>query len=43
MDGFRVMAMNDAAKIGDVFCTVTGNKNVLGKEHFEIMKNGAKR
>src|SRR4030088_1215577 len=41
MDGFRVMSMNEAAKIGDVFCTVTGNKNVLGKEHFEVMKNGA--
>jgi len=41
MDGFRVMSMSEAAKIGDVFCTVTGNKNVLGKEHFEIMKNGA--
>jgi adenosylhomocysteinase len=41
MDGFRVMAMSEAAKIGDVFCTVTGNKNVLAKEHFEVMKNGA--
>jgi adenosylhomocysteinase len=41
MDGFRVMSMNDAAKVGDVFCTVTGNKNVLTKEHFEIMKDGA--
>ena len=41
MDGFRVMSMTEAAKIGDVFCTVTGNKNVLGKEHFEVMKNGA--
>ena len=41
MDGFRVMSMLDAAKIGDVFCTVTGNKNVLAKEHFEVMKNGA--
>ncbi len=41
MDGFRVMSMHDAAKIGDVFCTVTGNKSVLTKEHFEIMKNGA--
>jgi adenosylhomocysteinase len=41
MDGFRVMAMNEAAKIGDVFCTVTGNKNVLAREHFEVMKNGA--
>ena len=41
MDGFRVMSMPEAAKIGDVFCTVTGNKNVLGKEHFDVMKNGA--
>jgi adenosylhomocysteinase len=41
MDGYRVMSMADAAKIGDVFCTVTGNKNVLSKEHFEIMKDGA--
>ena len=41
MDGFRVMAMTDAAKLGDVFCTVTGNKNVLAKEHFELMKDGA--
>jgi adenosylhomocysteinase len=41
MDGFRVMSMQEAAKIGDVFCTVTGNKNVLAKEHFELMKDGA--
>ena len=41
MDGYRVMSMHEAAKIGDVFCTVTGNKNVLAKEHFEVMKNGA--
>jgi len=41
MDGFRVMSMNEAAKIGDVFVTVTGNKNVIHKEHFELMKNGA--
>jgi adenosylhomocysteinase len=41
MEGYRVMAMEDAAKIGDVFCTVTGNKSVLRKEHFEVMKNGA--
>jgi adenosylhomocysteinase len=41
MDGFRVMSMLEAAKIGDVFVTVTGNKNVLAKEHFEVMKNGA--
>jgi adenosylhomocysteinase len=41
MDGFRVMSMPEAARIGDIFCTVTGNKNVLTKEHFEVMKNGA--
>src|SRR5881227_886499 len=41
MDGFRVMSMNEAAKIGDVFCTVTGNKSVLTKEHFALMKDGA--
>src|SRR6266568_2726523 len=34
MDGFRVMSMTDAAKLGDVFCTVTGNKSVLTKDHF---------
>ena len=41
MDGYRVMSMDEAAKIGDVFCTVTGNKSVLRKEHFEVMKDGA--
>src|SRR5881227_2458228 len=41
MDGFRVMSMAEAAKIGDVFCTVTGNKSVLTKEHFALMKDGA--
>jgi adenosylhomocysteinase len=41
MDGFRVMSMEEAAKIGDVFCTVTGNKNVLAKQHFGLMKDGA--
>jgi adenosylhomocysteinase len=41
MDGYRVMAMEHAAKLGDVFCTVTGNKNVLRKEHFAVMKDGA--
>src|SRR5438105_10128394 len=41
MDGHRVMSMHEAAKIGDVFVTVTGNKNVLNKEHFDVMKNGA--
>jgi adenosylhomocysteinase len=41
MDGFRVMPMADAAKEGDVFITVTGNKNVIRREHFEVMKSGA--
>src|SRR3954469_23504913 len=41
MDGFRVMSMSEAAKVGDVFVTVTGNKNVIAREHFEVMKNGA--
>jgi adenosylhomocysteinase len=41
MDGYRVMAMEEAAKLGDVFCTVTGNKNVLRKEHYDVMKDGA--
>src|SRR2546425_3042297 len=41
MDGFRVMSMLEAAKIGDVFCTVTGNKNVVTREHFDVMKDGA--
>jgi adenosylhomocysteinase len=41
MDGFRVMSMEEAARIGDVFCTVTGNKSVIAKQHFELMKDGA--
>src|SRR5215471_11223567 len=41
MDGFRVMSMEEAAKLGDVFCTVTGNKSVLAKQHFALMKDGA--
>src|SRR5881398_78211 len=41
MDGFRVLPMGDAAKEGDVFITVTGNKNVIRAEHFENMKSGA--
>ena len=41
MDGFRVMTMAEAAKIGDVFVTVTGNKDVIRQEHFLQMKNGA--
>jgi adenosylhomocysteinase len=41
MDGFRVMPIADAARIGDFFCTVTGNLNVIRKEHFLKMKDGA--
>jgi adenosylhomocysteinase len=41
MDGFRVMPMADAAKIGEIFITVTGNKSVLAHEHFEKMNDGA--
>jgi len=41
MDGFRVMPMIEAAKIGDLFCTLTGDINVLRREHFEVMKDGA--
>ena len=41
MDGFRVMPLVEAAKIGDVFVTVTGNKSVVAGEHFRLMKNGA--
>ncbi len=41
MDGYRVMPMAEAARIGDIFITATGNKNVIRKEHFEAMKDGA--
>lgn len=41
MDGFAVMPMADAAKVGDLFITLTGNKGVLRVEHFEAMKDGA--
>jgi adenosylhomocysteinase len=41
MDGLRVMPIADAAVIGDFFCTVTGNLNVIRKEHFRKMKDGA--
>ncbi len=41
MDGFRVLPMTEAAKIGDVFITVTGNKSILRDEHFKLMKDGA--
>jgi adenosylhomocysteinase len=41
MDGFRVMPMNDAAKIGDIFITVTGCCDVIRREHMMTMKDGA--
>lgn len=41
MDGYRVMKMIDAAKIGDIFVTATGNINVIDRHHLEVMKDGA--
>jgi adenosylhomocysteinase len=41
MDGFQVMPMVEAAKVGDIFCTVTGDLNVIDAHHFEVMKDGA--
>lgn len=41
MDGFRAMPMDEAAKVGDFFVTVTGNLSVIRKEHFAVMKDGA--
>jgi len=41
MDGYRVMSMDEAAKIGDLFVTVTGDINVIDKKHFFLMKDGA--
>jgi adenosylhomocysteinase len=41
MDGHRVMTADDAAREADVFVTVTGNKHVLRKQHFDVMKDGA--
>ena len=41
MDGFAVMPMKKAARIGDIFCTVTGNIRVIRQEHFQVMKDGA--
>lgn len=41
MDGYRVMPMVDAARIGDIFCTLTGDINVIDRHHFEVMKDGA--
>ncbi|AEI42609.1 adenosylhomocysteinase [Paenibacillus mucilaginosus] len=41
MDGFAVMPMSEAAKVGDFFVTVTGNRDVIRGEHYEVMKDGA--
>ncbi len=41
MDGYRVMPMAEAAKIGDIFVTMTGDLNVIDEHHFEVMKDGA--
>ncbi|MFA6455152.1 MAG: adenosylhomocysteinase [Patescibacteria group bacterium] len=41
MDGFGVMPMREAARIGDLFCTLTGDVNVIRAEHFKLMKHGA--
>jgi len=41
MDGYRVMPMDEAAKIGDIFVTLTGDLNVIDRHHFEAMKDGA--
>jgi len=41
MDGFRVMPIKQAARIGDIFVTLTGNTDVIAKDHFKIMKDGA--
>ncbi len=41
MDGYSVMPMAQAAPLGDFFCTVTGDRSVIRKEHFELMKDGA--
>jgi adenosylhomocysteinase len=41
MDGYEVLAMSEAAAIGDIFCTATGDKHVVVREHLEVMKDGA--
>jgi adenosylhomocysteinase len=41
MDGYRVMPMIEAAPLGDIFCTLTGDLHVLDKHHFDVMKDGA--
>jgi len=41
MDGFRVMPLKEAAKLGDIFITITGDRDIITKEHMELMKDGA--
>src|SRR6266446_5669809 len=41
MDGYEVMPMSEAAKIGDIFCTATGDKHVIDRKHLEVMKDGS--
>ena len=41
MDGYRVMPMAEAAKLGDIFCSATGNRDIITTEHFAVMKDGA--
>ena len=41
MDGYRVMPLIEAAKIGNIFITIAGNKNVIDKAHLQVMKDGA--
>ena len=41
LDGYQVMPMDEAARLGDIFITLTGDKHVLGRRHFETMKDGA--
>jgi adenosylhomocysteinase len=41
MEGYEVMPMSEAARVGDIFCTATGDKHVIAREHLEVMKDGA--
>jgi adenosylhomocysteinase len=41
MDGYQVMPISEAARVGDIFCTVSGDVKVIGKNHFRLMKDGA--
>jgi len=40
MDGYQVMSLTEAARVGEVFITITGGKNVIDKKHLEVMKDG---